>query len=479
MTTPADLTDQVQRADQAFRETRDTTPRERAAWLEAMAVALEQHDRELIALAQDESHLPEPRLRGELARTAFQLRLLAKEVTAGEHLDATIDHADPDWGMGPRPDLRRVNVPLGVVGVFGASNFPFAFSVIGGDSASALAAGCAVVHKIHEAHPRLGRRTGEIVIAALEGAGAPSGLFSTVTGRPAGELLVDHALVQAVGFTGSPGAGRALFDRAARRPQPIPFYGELGSINPAFVTQRAWAARSEEILTGFVGSFTMGAGQFCTKPGLLFTPRLSERDVEQLRGAIPQPAALLNDAIADGYGRALEEARATPGVEVLVAGSTGASPAPTLLLTTTDVAREHPELVRREVFGPASVVVQYDSQDDLPDLVALLEGQLTATVHAEPGEDLGDLRDALARISGRLVRDAWPTGVTVSHAQHHGGPYPATTAAGTTSVGTAAIGRFLRPVAYQGFAQEDLPPALREDNPWSVPQRINGRRPAG
>ncbi len=214
-----------------------------------------------------------PRLRGELKRTVFQLRLFAAEIRQGEHFDATIDHADPGWGMGPRPDLRRLNVPIGVVGVFGASNFPFAFSVMGGDSASALAAGCAVVHKAHDGHLNLAVRTAETVTAALDAAGAPSGLFSLVTGRPAAEALVDHPAVKAIGFTGSTAGGRALFNRAAARPEPIPFFGELGGINAVFVTEGAWAARREEILSGYAGSFTMGMGQFCTKPGLLFVPR--------------------------------------------------------------------------------------------------------------------------------------------------------------------------------------------------------------
>ena len=255
-------------------------------------------------IADQETHLGEARLRGELKRTVFQLRLFAAEIRQGEHLDATIDHADPGWGMGPRPDLRRLNVPIGVVGVFGASNFPFAFSVMGGDSASALAAGCAVVHKAHDGHLNLAVRTAETVTAALDAAGAPSGLFSLVTGRPAAEALVDHPAVKAIGFTGSTAGGRALFNRAAARPEPIPFFGELGGINAVFVTEGAWAARREEILSGYAGSFTMGMGQFCTKPGLLFVPH-GQTDLARqvLSGALADFAAtqLLSSRLHDGY----------------------------------------------------------------------------------------------------------------------------------------------------------------------------------
>ena len=271
-TTPAQADARIAAANRAYELARNVPPAVRGSWLDAIAVALEAHADELVSLGQQETHLDEGRLKAELTRSAFQLRLFRQEVIRGEHLQATIDHADPTWGMGPRPDLRRFSVPLGVVGVFGASNFPFAFSVMGGDSASALAAGCAVVHKIHEGHLQLGLRTGAVVEEALEQAGAPQGLFSTVVGRQAAEVLVDHPLVKAIGFTGSTAGGRALFDRASRRPVPIPFFGELGSINPVFVTERAWEARSGEILEGYAASFTLGMGQFCTKPGLLIAP---------------------------------------------------------------------------------------------------------------------------------------------------------------------------------------------------------------
>src|SRR5699024_10519024 len=263
-------------------------------WLVSIAQGLRDNSDELIALAMTDTNLSRKRLEGELTRSAFQLELLAEEIRSGVALDAVIDHADPHWGMGPRPDIRRVHVPLGVLGVFGSSNFPCAFSVIGGDSASALAAGCAVLHKIHPGHLALARRTAEIVIDVLHGAGAPDGLFGVVEGREAAVALVQHPLVKAIGFTGSTAGGRALFDLACARPEPIPFFGELGSINPVFVLPGAWGRRQEEILAGYANSFTMGMGQFCTKPGLLFVPA-----GEKENGGYEKLVALLREVQLD------------------------------------------------------------------------------------------------------------------------------------------------------------------------------------
>lgn len=473
-----DVDQAVQQAHAAYVAARAESPQTRAGWLGAVAEGLEAHREELVALGVEETHLPEGRLNGELTRTAFQLRLLADELVRGEVLDATIDHADETWGMGPRPDLRRVNVPLGVVGVFGASNFPFAFSVLGGDSASALAAGCAVVHKIHSAHLRLGSRTAEVVLEALAEAGAPAGLFATVTSRADGEALVDHPLVRAVGFTGSTRVGRLLADRAAARREPIPFYGELGSINPVFVTQQAWQARGHDILSEYVGSYTLGMGQFCTKPGLLFVPELDEdatRELTQVLSA-STPSPMLTPQLAEGFLEARNEMAGRRGVVELVAGGTGDAPAPALLTTTVDDVLEDPSILHTELFGPASIVVQYTSGTDLARLATLLEGQLTATIHGEDGDDVTDLVTELEARTGRVLWNSWPTGVTVSYAQQHGGPFPATTAPLTTSVGTAATRRFVRPVAYQGLPDERLPAALQEANPWGIARRVDGHR---
>ncbi|NKQ54519.1 aldehyde dehydrogenase (NADP(+)) [Amycolatopsis sp. K13G38] len=457
----------------------ETTPAQRAGWLAAAADALDAAAAELIPLAAQETHLPEaPRLRGELARTTFQLRLFGDVLRDGAFLGATIDHADPDWPMGPRPDIRRTVVPIGPVLVFAASNFPFAFSVAGGDTASALAAGCPVVLKAHPGHPELSERTGRIVREALVGAGAPEGIFDVISGVDAGVEALKDPRVLAAAFTGSVPGGRALFDIAVARPTPIPFYGELGSVNPVVVTPGAVKARGAEVAKGYVGSFTLGAGQFCTKPGLLFLPEghgLDDALREAVRAVSAQP--MLNDRIANGYQQSTARLRAEPSVTVLAAPEeAGFEPA---LLTVRGVDfRKAGEIVRSECFGPTSIVVTYSGQDELRELLGELEPGLTATVHGEESEaeDLRAIMPALTRIAGRLLWNDWPTGVTVSWAQQHGGPYPATTAPTTTSVGTAAIERFLRPVAWQGFPDALLPPPLREANPWQLPRRVDGER---
>ncbi|KHL05072.1 aldehyde dehydrogenase [Sinomonas humi] len=484
-TTTAELAQAVEAAHEAFLKARSETPRTKAEWLESVASALEADAEALVQVAARETHLSEQRLTGELRRSVFQLRLFAEEIRSGEHLDATIDHADPDWGMGPRPDIRRVNVPLGVVGVFGASNFPFAFSVAGGDTASALAAGCAVVHKAHEAHPELAALTAAAVVRGLEAAGAPAGLFALVTGREAGAELVQHPLVKAIGFTGSTAGGRALMDLAAKRPEPIPFYGELGGINAVVVTPIAWHERRDEVISEYVASFTLGMGQFCTKPGLLFVPAGEDADLQEpLNAALREPAghSLLSPHLAAGYAKAVEEMSGRPGVRVLVPGSFGEVPQPTVLVADAREAFSDPELLRREMFGPASLVLRYSDGEELLRLVGLLEGQLTTTIQGTAGDvgqdSTNELTEVLAERSGRVLWNQWPTGVTVSYAQHHGGPYPATSS-NTTSVGTAAIRRFLRPVAYQGWPEAALPEPLQDANPWRIPQRVDGawRRP--
>lgn len=477
--TPQLVADAAAWAHRAFLVSAAQPPAVRARWLKALAEALRANDEELVALAAEETNLADARLRGELMRSAFQLDLFAEEIVTGVPLEATIDHSDPEWGMGPRPDIRRVNVPLGVAGVFGASNFPFAFSVLGGDTASALAAGCAVLHKIHTGHGRLALRTGEIAVTALAEAGAPEGLFGLVDGREAAVALVEHPLVKAVGFTGSTAGGRALFDIAASRPEPIPFFGELGSINPVFVLPEAWHSRSAEILDGFAGSFTMGMGQFCTKPGVLFVP--DDDAGERLRNRLEEALAdvpvtkLLTPGLRESFLRERNEAAAMDGVETLVAGSDDEAPAPMVLAVDAETVIRTPDILRRELFGPATVLVRYRTPAELPELAEAMEGQLTATIHADDDDDVAALVDTLTGKAGRVLFNGWPTGVTVSYAQHHGGPYPATTAPAATSVGTGAIGRFMRPVAYQGAPDAVLPPALQESNPWNIIRRVDGR----
>lgn len=472
-------TDQaVRAAHQAFLTARTRTRAERADWLDAIAAALEANREELVALAGEESHLPDARLNGELTRTAFQLRLLGEEARRGEFLGATIDHTDPDWGMGPRPDLRMMNVPLGVVGVFGASNFPFAFSVIGGDSASALAAGCAVVHKLHSAHLRLAERTTQVVIEALAAAGAPEGLFGAVVGREAAEALVEHPLVKAVGFTGSEAGGRALFDRAVARPEPIPFYGELGSLNPVVITEAAWAEQGEALLSGWMGSLTMGVGQFCTKPGLLLLPEsAAESAAESLpkfAAEVPAAAGMLTESIRDGFVENRDAVAASDDVDVLVAGDAANPPAPGVLRVRAADLGEDSAAIRTEMFGPAAVLITYADTAELARVLDLLGGQLTGTIHSQDGEDISEVLQLLQDRCGRVLRGGWPTGVTVSYAQMHGGPYPAATQH-ATSVGTTAIDRWLRPVAYQDMEDAMLPAELQDANPTGIARRVNGQ----
>lgn len=448
-----------------------TTPRqERAAALEAVADALEAAGGELIPLGIEETHLAEGRLQSELKRTAFQLRLFGEVLRKGSYLDVRIDHADPDWPMGaPRPDLRRWKQPIGPVLVFAASNFPFAFSVAGGDTASALAAGNPVVLKAHPGHPKLSALTAGVVIDALRGAGAPEGTFSLIYGREAGAAAIGDPRIKAAGFTGSIPGGRALFDLAVSRPDPIPFYGELGSNNPVFVTPAAASARGEEIAEGFLGSFTMGAGQFCTKPGTLFVPAGSGL-VERLReAAVPQVHPLLNPAIGKGYSTVLSSLAEHDDVELLAGSTPGdgdaAHPQPTLLRTTAEAVFADAAALESECFGPTALVVEYDAEggslEQAVQLAETFEGQLTATVFGEEQDPVQPLLAALAEVAGRVIWNQWPTGVSVTYAQQHGGPYPATTAPTTTSVGTAAIERFLRPVAYQNLPADLLPPELR------------------
>jgi NADP-dependent aldehyde dehydrogenase len=478
-TTDAELEQLLSAAHTAAAPLAAFRPAERAGLLDAVADALDAAAGKLIPEAERETRLPGARLRGELKRTTFQLRLFGEVLRDGGYLDARIDHADAEWPMGaPRPDLRRLRVPLGPVVVFAASNFPFAFSVAGGDTASALAAGSPVLLKAHSGHPGLSRLSAEVVTSALRKAGAPDGTFALIAGTAAGAEALSDPRVKAGAFTGSIPGGRALFEIANSRPEPIPFFGELGSNNPAFVTEAAARERGAEIAQGFVSSFTMGAGQFCTKPGTLFVP-VGYGMVEALReAALPPAAPLLNERIQSGYTDTLTNLQSNPRITTLAQGTGPLAdpPGPTLLLTTAADMLAEPHALQTECFGPAAVVVTYDDEVHLPDLAETFEGQLTATIHGTDSCQVAALVKVLARKAGRVVWNQWPTGVSVTHAEQHGGPYPATTAVGSTSVGTAAIERFLRPVAYQGFPQHLLPEVLREDNPLRVPRLVDGRK---
>ncbi|MFC4907204.1 aldehyde dehydrogenase (NADP(+)) [Actinomadura gamaensis] len=448
-------------------------PRSRSSALVAVAGALEAHREELVGLADAEAHLGPARLNGELTRTTFQLKLFAEQVAEGRYLDVRIDRPDPDWPTGPRPDLRRYRTALGPVLVFAAGNFPFAFSVAGGDTASAWAAGCPVVVKAHPGHPRLSRRTAEIVSAALHEAGAPDGVFALIEGEDAGVEALRHPGITAAAFTGSQRGGLALARIAAERPLPIPFYGELGSVNPVVVTPAAAKARTDEIADGYTASVTQGAGQFCTNPGLAFLPADGDLlDAVATRISAASSAPMLNDRIAEGFTGASRALAGRPGARTIVWPDDPTAPrlvAMDLAAFTADM-----EAASEECFGPLGLAVLYERTEDVTAALAALPGQLTASLHAEPEEaaGLGALAAVLADRAGRVLWNQWPTGVSVTHAMQHGGPFPATVGPASTSVGTAAIERFLRPVSYQNCPQELLPPPLRDDNPWNVPQSI-------
>jgi NADP-dependent aldehyde dehydrogenase len=450
----------------------------RVAMLREIADRIDGSAADLVAVADEETALGPARLAGEVARTTGQLRLFAAAVEEGSFLEVVIDHADPNAKLAPRPDLRRMLHPIGPVGVFSASNFPFAFSVAGGDTAAALAAGCPVIVKAHHGHPRTSVQVADLVGSALADAGAPPGTFGIVYGRRAGQLLVTDPHIKAVGFTGSLRGGRALFDLAVSRPDPIPFYGELGSLNPVVVTAAAGAARGAEIVSGFVGSFTLGAGQFCTKPGVLFLPAGHGLESMLADAVAAVPAApLLTPAIGSGFQDAVTRLGEHPLVRVLVGttDSNGALVPPRVYLTTADAVVANPALLD-ECFGPSSLIVEYDGEDDLVAALDAFGGSLTATIHAEPEDEklttmlLGRLR----RLAGRMIWNGWPTGVAVTWSMHHGGPWPATTNPLHTSVGVSAIRRFLAPVVYQNTPQQLLPEVLRDSTSAAVPRRVDG-----
>lgn len=461
-------------------------PREkRAEFLEAIAEEIDALGETLTERAMQESGLPHARLTGERGRTSGQLRLFAKELRLGEYLRARIDHAIPDRQPAPKPDLRLRMIPVGPVVVFGASNFPLAFSVAGGDTASALAAGCPVIVKGHSAHPG----TSELVAGAIQRAvartGMPEGVFSLINGAGSeiGSALVSHPVVKAVGFTGSRGGGTALMKLAASRPVPIPVYAEMSSINPVFLLPRALSARAEALAQGFADSLTMGAGQFCTNPGLVLAidgPDL-QRFVTAAGKALSAKAAqtMLTPGIHAAYESGRAQVDALEGVERVASGAQagGQANAAQAALYVTDAQRllRTPEL-QAEMFGPASVVVKARSLDELLQVADLLEGQLTATLHLDEGDHSAARRllPVLERKCGRILANGFPTGVEVCHAMVHGGPFPATSNAMYSSVGSSAIDRFLRPVCYQDIADELLPAALQQANPQGVWRLVDG-----
>lgn len=476
-TTGEELQARTEAAAGAASDLDRTTPDERAGLLHAVAGALDQNSGRLVEIADAETSLGAPRLSSELARTTGQFRLFADVVREGSFLEAAIDIADPT-ATPPQPDLRRVLHAIGPVAVFSAGNFPFAFSVAGGDTAAALAAGCPVIVKAHPGHPRLSRAVSETVRSTLTTLGAPTGTFACVFGVEIGRELVQDPNVRAVGFTGSVTGGRALFDLATGRPDPIPFYGELGSVNPAIITAAAARHRAAEIALGLVGSFTMGTGQFCTKPGVVLVPEDAHLDDVLADHVSPEPAPMLNDSIATGFHDGVAELGQHPRVRVVIGpveqyGSTGT---PVVFSTTANDLLDEPDFLLEERFGPSCLLVTYRNNDELRAAVRVLPGSLGISVHAEDDErsTLHGLLRPLMERGGRLIWNGWPTGVAVTWSMHHGGPWPATTAPLHTSVGATAVRRFLRPVCYQDWPSDLLPPALRDDNPFGLHRRLNG-----
>ncbi|QCR39469.1 aldehyde dehydrogenase (NADP(+)) [Microbacterium sp. SGAir0570] len=474
MTTTPDRIDELAAAAAAAAPIwRDADAATRAGWLRALADALDAAADELVEIADRETRLGTTRLRGEVGRTTGQLRLFADVVTEGSFREITIDDADPA-ATPPRPELRRLLVGLGPVAVFSASNFPFAFSVCGGDTASALAAGNPVIVKAHSGHPELSRRTAEIAVEALRGAGAPEGSFALVEGREAGNALVQQPLVRAAGFTGSVSGGRALFDLASGRPDPIPFYGELGSVNPVVVTPAAAAARGDELARGLVASFTLGAGQFCTKPGVVFVPGGSgfvDAVAAAAVGATGGP--LLTDRITDAFPAGISALEADASVGVVAEGVAGDGARPVVLASDAAAVAARPEVLLEECFGPVTLLVEYAGEADLLAAIAAVPGSLTATLHSEPGDDVTAALALLQERAGRVLFADWPTGVAVTWSQHHGGPWPATTSL-HTSVGATAIRRFLRPLVFQDAPPALLPRELSDAALSSIPHRRNG-----
>lgn len=452
-------------AEAAFADFAETSREDRADFLREIAARIDARGAAITDIATRETGLPEARLEAERGRTVGQLCLFADHVEAGDYLDRRHDPAWPDRQPVARPSLRMMQRPLGPVGIFGASNFPLAFSVAGGDTASALAAGCPVVVKGHEAHPGTSAVVAEAIGDAIAAAGLPPGVFSLVHGgdHAVGTALVTHRLIRAVGFTGSLRAGRALFDMCAARPVPIPFFGELGSVNPVFLLPSALAHRGEEIGRAWAVSLSMGAGQFCTNPGVAIAVAGADADVFAAAAASALaevgPQTMLTDGIAEAYRAGRDSLAAQDGVETLLASAeTARSAAPDLFRVSAGRWLAHADL-QHEVFGPLGVLVVARSLDEMRRVAAQLEGQLTATLQMDDADTdpARSLLPILERKAGRILVNGFPTGVEVADAMVHSGPYPASTNFGHTSVGTLAIRRWLRPVCYQNMPQSLLP----------------------
>ncbi|WP_298852028.1 aldehyde dehydrogenase (NADP(+)) [uncultured Ruegeria sp.] len=455
----------VQAAEEAFWSYGYSTREERAAFLNAIADEIEARADAITEIGTQETGLPEARLQGERGRTSGQLRLFATHILSGEYLDRRHDGALPDRAPLPRPDLKMIQRPIGPVAVFGASNFPLAFSTAGGDTAAALAAGCPVVVKGHSAHPGTGEIIAEAIYAAAQRCDVHPGVFSLIQGgdRAVGSALVQHPLIKAVGFTGSLAGGRALFDLCAARPEPIPFFGELGSVNPMFILDAALTNRGEELAKGWAGSLSMGAGQFCTNPGVavMLAGEAADRFAGTTQTALTEVPAqtMLTDGIAEAYRHGKARVAETAGVQEVLTSMCDQRNATPYLYQTSAATWLANETLAEEVFGPLGIIVTAETPDEMREVARSLHGQLTCTLHMDD-DDMDTARSLLPileRKAGRVLANGFPTGVEVCDSMVHGGPYPASTNFGATSVGTLSIRRFLRPVCYQNLPDALLP----------------------
>jgi NADP-dependent aldehyde dehydrogenase len=479
--TPEEVDAAAEAAASAYPLYRALPASKRAEFLEAIADELDALGDDFVALTCQETALPAGRIQGERGRTSGQMRLFAKVLRRGDFHGARIDRALPDRKPLPRPDLRQCRMGLGPVAVFGASNFPLAFSTAGGDTAAALAAGCPVVFKAHSGHMATAEQVADAIIRAAEKTGMPKGVFNMIFGSGVGEALVKHPAIQAVGFTGSLRGGRALCDMAAARPQPIPVFAEMSSINPVLVLPEALKARGDTIANELTASVVLGCGQFCTNPGMVIGIRSPEFTafVERLAGFMAeQPAqTMLNAGTLKSYSKGLEHLQAHPGITQLAGqAQQGNQAQPQLFKADVSLLIYGDELLQEEVFGPATVIVEVADKAELIRALHGLRGQLTATLIGDEADfsAFGDLVAVLEQKAGRLLLNGYPTGVEVCDSMVHGGPYPATSDARGTSVGTLAIDRFLRPVCYQNFPDALLPEALKNANPLGINRLVDG-----
>lgn len=472
----------IEKAATAFEIFRNKSGGERAAFLEAIAEEIMNLGDDLIVRCMEETGLPEGRLKAERGRTQTQLKIFAAYLRDGSWVEARVDKADPERTP-PKPDIRSMQKALGPVGVFGASNFPLAFSVAGGDTTSALAAGCPVVFKAHPAHPGTCEMVGTAIARAAEKSGMPEGTFSMVHGKSTavGLAIVRHPLIRAIGFTGSYRGGKALFDVANSRPVPIPVYAEMGSTNPVFILPEAMRERKANIAKELAASVTLGVGQFCTNPGLVFyQPDVEASFAETLSKSLEEirPGVMLTANIKEAYDAGVSKLAGTRGVKTLFKGTVpdNGCYAPSYLFQTTADTFHKDHSLEEEVFGPSTLAVPVDDKTELLRIARQLGGHLTATIHATEDDlrEYAELISILEQKAGRLIINGYPTGVEVTHAMVHGGPYPATTDSRSTSVGTDAIRRFSRPVCYQNFPQALLPLELRDYNPLGILRMMNG-----